>query len=58
MLNISEQSLDGIVFIIDGDKLLAIFQQALKEPPQAAHLRKFDEIQQRGCGRSNQQFFL
>ena len=40
MPNISEQSLEDIVFIINGCKLLTIFQRVFKEPIKVVHLQE------------------
>ena len=41
MPNISEELLEGIVFIINGCELLAIFHRLFKEPVKIDHLQKF-----------------
>ena len=38
-MNISEQSLKGIVFIINGCQLLTSFQRVFKEPVKVFHLQ-------------------
>ena len=40
MLNISEQSLEGVVFIINSCKLLTIFQRGFKKPIKVDHIQE------------------
>lgn len=42
LTNISEQSLEHIVFIINGCKLLAIFPRVFKQLPKVVQIQKID----------------